>query len=179
MIAFRASHGVWSYCCSAQRHLLRHKDSVDRYVVGQVKARAAATAFPVLAWDDDEAQEIRGQVADLGRRKHEALTALVDGSIAPADLKTLLGGFDARIGELEDRLIGHAASRHEVDSAVLDLSGFDQMGLEEQRAAIGMWVDRITIQPAARRGPKFDPALVQIQWKDMTRTGLIGSVERP
>ena len=43
---------------------------------------------------------------------------------------------------------------------------------------MSLYVERIVVHPATRRGPGFDPATVEIVWRDLSRVRWYAVVER-
>jgi site-specific DNA recombinase len=176
MLGFRQSSGKWTYTCAAQRHLGRLKEQVDAYVIAEVKAKAAATTFDLEGWDDEEGQRVRREIADLEQRKHDSITELVDRKIDAATLTAVFAQYTARVEALRESLVGRTVEAQAADAVSFDLDGFDAMPLEEKRAAIAIYVRKIVIHPAGR-GRRFDPALIEIVWRDPNTFRWRGVVE--
>ena len=177
MVGFAQTNGRSAYVCSVQRHLTRDEQHVDRFVLDEVKRRAAERSIPVAEWSDTEAAEIARQIADLEARKHDAARRFVDGSL-PADvLTTVVAEFDERIAALrEQQVTEHLA--HRFDAVTFDLTDIDDLPLDDRRTAIEMYVQRVVIHPAKRKGRGFDPSTVEIVWKDLDGLRLHGQAVR-
>jgi site-specific DNA recombinase len=161
----KQTNGLLAYSCPVFRHLCRSKPHLDEYVVKAVKEKAGSTSFDIEGWSDEAAEDTRRQIADLERRKHDSITQLVDGKIDAATLTAVTAQYSARIDALRESLIGRTVEAEAFDAVTFDLEGFDAMPLEEQHAAIAMFVRKIVVHPAGR-GKRFDPALIEICWRD-------------
>jgi site-specific DNA recombinase len=177
MIGFRSSKGSWTYQCQAMHHLSRVKAPLDEFVIGQVKARAAETVFNVDSFSSEEAQQVRRGIGVLEERKADAIRELVGGKIGPSDLSAMIAEFDSRIEALRGSQVGRAVEAQNIDAVQFDLDRFDDMPVEEQHTAIRMFVTRIVVRPAGSGRHKFDPTLIDIEWRDPDSLRWRGVVE--
>jgi site-specific DNA recombinase len=161
----KQTNGLLAYSCPVFRHLCRSKPHLDEYVVNAVKEKAASTSFDIEGWSDEEGQDVRRQIADLEQRKYEAAREFADGSVGADVLRAIVGTLEARISELRNSQVGRAAQTQAIEAVSFDLTRLEEMPLEEQHTAVSMFVERIIVHPVGR-GRRFDPALVDIQWRD-------------
>jgi Recombinase len=177
MIGSKQTNGLLAYVSPAQKHLGRSKPHLERHVIEAVKEKASGTAFDIRSWSDEAAEDTRRQIAHLERRKHDSITQLVDGRIDAATLTAVTAQYGARIDALRESLVGRTVEAEAFDAVTFDLAGFDAMPVEEQHAAIAMFVRRIVVHPAGR-GRRFDLGLIDIEWRDLDAFRWRGVVER-
>jgi site-specific DNA recombinase len=166
MIGCMSSDKKVAYQCSAQRHLSRLKGTVDAYVISQVQAKAAAT--PITAeWDDKAGDDARRRLVELDARRHDAARRAALGEI-PFDLMTTIeASLKEQISAIEESQVAARVDWNRYEAVRLEVD-FTSSTLEEQRAAVEFYVQRIVIDPAPR-GRSFDPDLVRIEWRDHDR----------
>jgi site-specific DNA recombinase len=176
MIAFQQSNRRWTYVCAAQKHLSRAKDHVERHVIESVKVRAAESTFDIEGWSDEDGQQVRRQIADLKDRKYQAASKFADGGMEVDSLQLVMRALDDKIARLEESQVEQAVAFEGIEAVQFDFDAMDAMSLEEQRAAIAIFVDKIVIQPTGR-GRGFNPEHVEIVWRDLDRWHWRGVVE--
>ena len=177
MIGHLQTNGKWTYTCNVRKHLGRDKANLDAYILAEVKHRAAETYIEVPEWVDEDRAKIRRQIAELEERKLAAVRQLVDGKIGADVLTAVTAEFDTRIRGLEDTQV-HRVLSETLDAVVFDLDQIETKPISDQSAAVQMFVQRLTILPAKRLGRGFDPASVEVVWRDMAELQWHAVVER-
>ncbi len=177
-VAYQA-RDVRGYKCLAG-HVGRNMKHLDEYVRQEVVAFAAEHPMRVSDWHDPEQSAIADRVQALEARKTEAALQFADGSL-PADmLKTVGSSLQSQIDALRQHQDHTAAVDFDVARWVAFDFGdvWDDLPLSEKRTAIVMYVKTLIVLPAKRMGSGFDPASVEITFRDPERMTLRGMVER-
>jgi len=159
--------GAVAYRCPSDRHVTRSVKHLDNHVVRELLARADATAIAEDEYAETEDELLTEEIARLEARKTEAEIEFIDGSIPPGSLRTVLAGLQTRIDALSERR-GHTAA------VAFDqvlwwrfrlLDDFEFYPLFEKRSAITMYIAKIVVHPAVRRGRGYDESCTKIHFR--------------
>lgn len=154
--AFKQTSGVWAYRCPG--HLSRDLRSVDAHVIREVAAYALDNPIRVAEWHRPEQQDLSEQIGVLERRKADAVAAFAEHGGDPAALAMLTADLQARIESLRDQQVDQIAFETGIDWAQFDLTRIlaepasDPAGIDQQRAAIVLFVESITLRPGEAEG---------------------------
>lgn len=192
-LAFHSSSGSTAYRCRG--HLARSRDHVDRVVLERVRDFAREHPIEVTSWESEQ----RADLSDEIRQVEQQLADMEDNFLTSggdaARLGRMTAVLDERLAALRaermDRLATETATRwiefdlHALlgESASLmphdtDLQQAAKTArLEEQRAAVSLYVEKITLRPSTKRGRFFDDAAVDVQFRDPSRMTWRGIVE--
>lgn len=176
-IAYQA-RGVLGYKCLSG-HVGRNMKHLDEHVRQEVIAFAAEHPVRVSDWQSPEQADVAARLEALERRKVEAANQFADGSL-PADMLRVIGtSLQSQIDALQQQRGSSAAIDFDLARWVaFDFSNcWDDLPLIEKRTAIVMYVKRLVVNPAKRMGAGFDPASVEITFRDPERMSLRGVVE--
>ncbi|MCL8251376.1 recombinase family protein [Aeromicrobium fastidiosum] len=177
MLGFKQRSKTMTYTCGPRRHLSRLMAPVDAHVIAMVKARAEEAFFPVESWSDGERQAVQRQVAMLEERKRAAALEFADGSL-PADmLRTIADDLQSKIDTLRETQVDHHIDMQTVKWVNFPFENFEALDVHSQHAAIRMFVSKIVLLPAGRGSRKFNPDLVQIEWRDLSNFRFSAVVE--
>ena len=93
----------------------------------------------------------------------------------------LTADLQARIESLRDWHVDQIAFETGIDWAQFDLTSIqpaqDLAGIDEQRAAISMFAESITLRPAKRKGRGYDESDTEIQFREPNRLVWQATVE--
>jgi len=80
--------------------------------------------------------------------------------------------FAAR-GPIEDRItetlkaLAKLAPDDPVPADLADVeSRWDDLSFDQRRAVIGLFIDKVVVDPARHRGGRFDPSRVRVEWRN-------------
>jgi len=176
-VAYQA-RDVRGYKCLSG-HIGRNMKHLDEYVRQEVVAFAAEHPIQVNDWLSAEQFAISNRLLALEARKTDAALQFADGSI-PADvLRTVANSIQQQIDALREQQDHAAAIDFDMARWVAFDFGdvWDDLPLVEKRLAIAMYVKTLVVLPAKRMGSGFDPASVEITFRDPECTILTGNVE--
>lgn len=172
----RSGNRLPSYRCSSRDfvpdttgHVVRNARLLDAYVGGLVVERlgredAAELRRPPVAGVDVD--QLHAEAVELRRRLAELSGLYADGAVTAAQLTEGTSKLRRRL-ELAERAV--AAAGH--GDPVADLIGAEDLaavwaGLElGRRRAVLDALMTVTVLPVERRGARFDPGLIQVEWK--------------
>lgn len=154
------------YQCKDCLRVARGKEAVESVVVPVVIGRLSRPdAVAALAsGNPGRAKELHDQITGAQARLNLAADDFADGALTGEQLRRVNGALLPKIESWQAELAACAPA-----PGVLALAGVDAAArwatasLDQQRAVIAALMD-ITILPA-RSGQRFDPSLVQIEWR--------------
>lgn len=151
------SHGVLGYKCP-EAHVTRSQQHLDAHIRREVIEYAAEHPIHVGDWQDPEQAALAGKIARLEARKVDAVDQFTDGSL-PGDMLRRIGTrLQAEIDALQEQQHSSAAVAFDVEWVALDLAdGWDSMPLHQQRAAILLYAERITLHPVKGAAAASNP----------------------
>lgn len=170
--------GVLGYKC-VSGHVGRNMKHLDEYLRQEVTAFAAEHPVRVSEWQSPEGADIAARLEALERRKIDAANQFADGSL-PADMLRVIGNsLQTQIDALQQEQDDSAAVDFDLARWVaFDFSNcWDGLPLVEKRTAIAMYVTRLVVNPAKRKGAGFDPASIDITFRDPDRMAFRAVVE--
>lgn len=185
LLPFLNTKGAWAYRCRG--HLARNRDRVDEYVLAQVIEYAQDHPIRVHSWSREERVDLSERIEVLERRlsdlEEQFLLNGGDAARLARMTATLEAELEALRAERLDRMSEHAGAQWaEFDmSKVLarsasllpqgtpEESSLKARAIEEQRAALRLFVGRVVIHPTALRGNGFDPSSIDVQYRDPNR----------
>jgi site-specific DNA recombinase len=162
------SHSGGRYRCPAGGHITRMGESIDAFVRGVIRARLARPdVADLLAVPDTDAAKrlsarIEGLRFRLGKIEADYDADLIDGrryAVATEKVQAELTGAETtRARTAGGEGLGLVLATHDPAAA------FDDSPLGVQRAVVAALVLAVTLLPA-RRGHKFDPESIRIEWR--------------
>lgn len=135
---------------------------IDAYVTGRVVGRLADPALRAAVVPANPA--LAAELLSLTERRAEAEAVIAGYADRPERLAILaraLDSIDARIGEVRDLVAATGQERLLGAHAGASREGFEALPLDTRRALVRACY-RVVVLPAARRGPGFDSASVQM-----------------
>lgn len=167
MRSYTHSRGWAAYSCSSSRHVVRKAAPVDALVSGLVVRRLSRPdALRLIADTRPDADLLHEKAAALRERLDVLAEHFADGALTPSQLRIATERIRASLAEVEGQMV--SAARAPVLAGLVTASDvaahWDGLDLDLRRAVISGLVD-VTIRPAARRGPGFDPETIGIEWK--------------
>lgn len=156
-------YGCINPACKKKVHRAVHH--LDPYIEGYVIALLNDPKVQALmrAGDPDRSAELVGKLTDLQALRERRLAEFADDVDLVADiLRVTIRRIDQQIGEVRAQL---AAAQ--VPTALDGLwgispAGWARLDLSRRRAAVAALV-KVTVLPAGRRGPGFDPRTVRLE----------------
>jgi DNA invertase Pin-like site-specific DNA recombinase len=113
--------------------------------------------------DDDDAV---AEIVALEARLTEAAEMFAAGEISRGEWTTVRAGIDKRLAEGRRKVNAATKARHAPTMSTIGLrKRWPKLSLADQRAILGLIIDRIEIKPAIRFGCNFDPDRVDVTWK--------------
>jgi site-specific DNA recombinase len=164
-----------SYICEENRCISRRADLVEERVRLEVVERLSKIdAAAVLAEPDDspsEADQLRARIDTLKANLRALADEAVLGLITRDQLHSATATVNAEIAKLEAQTATLALAETQPLAVLQGLAGrpdaaalFDALDLDRRRAIVDA-LCTVTVHRAARKGARFDPALVQVDWK--------------
>jgi site-specific DNA recombinase len=149
-------------------------DGLDAEVRDQVVAVLTASdglarAVERVTRSDQMAAGLAEQIrADTDRLQALEVAHFTDGELSRAGYLEARAVLTHRIGDAR-----RALSRHEAASALQGLpvtaselrEWWEVASVERRRAVLDALIEQVVLRPAARAGPRFDPARVEIRWR--------------
>jgi hypothetical protein len=190
----------WTYRCRG--HLTRNRDQTDRFVLARVRDYALAHPIEVVSWTREERVDLTERITTLERRLADLEESfLANGGNAArlarmtSALETELAGLRAEHTDRMSLATGTRFAQFDLTTLLAssgsllpqstrghkdpDADEIKARTIEEQRAALRLFVDRVVISPTAKRGRFFDYDSITIRWKDLNRLKWTGHVEVP
>jgi len=156
------------YRCRSGKHLARAAEPVDELVTRVVLGRLARPDAAGLL-DDTGTPDAAGMHLDraaLMVRLDDAAGMFAAGDITAAQLRAATKALRAQVAEIETAMA--ATSRGNVLAelvAAKDVEAlWDRLPLARRRAVVDTLV-KVTLLSSGRRGNRFDPELVRIEWR--------------
>lgn len=173
VLAFKQSTGVWAYRCRG--HVLRNEANVDAHVRAAVVQYALEHPVRVAEWQQEQQVDLSVQIAVLERRKTEVVRAFAQHGGDAASLAMLTADLQAQVDALRGQQVEQVVLGSDFEWAQFDVS--DVMadtattaeGIEQQRAVLALYVDRITLHPSKQRGRGYDETATEIVYRDPNR----------
>ncbi len=173
VLAFKQTSGVGAYRCRG--HVLRNEANVDAHVRSAVIQFAMENPVRVSEWQQEQQADLSSQIATLEHRKAEAVRAFARHGGDPASLAMLTADLQAQITALRSQQVEQVVLGSDLEWAQFDVS--DVMaapvttaeGIEQQRAVLALYVDRITLHPSKQRGRGYDETATEIAYRDPNR----------
>jgi len=167
--AFKQTSGVWAYRCRG--HVSRNAQYVNDQVREEVLAYAAEHPLRVTEWEAEGQHELDRQIQMLQRRKDEAVAAFAAHGGDPAALALLTATLAKQIEALQDKQVAQFALSSGIEWASLDLTEVLQDGqdIDQQRAAIALYAERMALHPSKKRGRGYDPTALEITFRQPDR----------
>jgi site-specific DNA recombinase len=156
------------YRCRSGKHLARAAEPVDELVTRVVLGRLARPDAAGLLDDTGtpDAAGIHLDRAALMVRLDDAAGMFAAGDITAAQLRAATKALRAQVAEIETAMA--ATSRGNVLAelvAAKDVEAlWDRLPLARRRAVVDTLV-KVTLLSSGRRGNRFDPELVRIEWR--------------
>jgi DNA invertase Pin-like site-specific DNA recombinase len=139
---------------------------LDEYVIGRVMRRLNEPGFVAAIQANSAQPGLGAEVAALERRKAEAkakLGELADHpGVDPALLAKGLASYDRKIAQLRAQMAATSQQRLLARMAGITREQWDAEPIDV-RAETVRALYRVTVLPATRRGPGFDPAGVRVE----------------
>lgn len=143
------------------RKVQRSRAHLDEFVSEAVVAKLNDPANP--AGKPPAPPDRSGEFRALMTQRAEAEARLADPAYPHiAVMEQRLASIDARLAQLREAAAGDAASRLLRQHAGLTRDQFDQLPLATRRALVSACF-HVAVLPSGRRGPGFDPDLVQLR----------------
>lgn len=159
-----------TYLCETRRHVVRRAEPVDDMIRSLVVGRLLEPdARPLFARPDSraEVQALRKAAADLRHLLDGLASAFAEGEIDREQLRTGSTRLKARLDAANEQLANQA-----VTPVVADLlaskdvrEAWDALDMNRQRAVISTLMT-VALHSPGRGARTFDPATVQIDWRD-------------
>jgi DNA invertase Pin-like site-specific DNA recombinase len=168
--AIRSSNGGKRVVYQCKRlgcmKIVRDLDKTDKRVIDSITRRLAKPdAAVTLAKPNVNTAALRDMINTLRAHIAEAEADYDDGQITAARMNARIDRVNAKLGPLEDKLLGAHMSRD-----VKDLAGkpdaaqrFAKLPLDRRRGVIDT-LATVTIE-RQRKGGRFDPAAITVNWK--------------
>ncbi len=200
MLGAQTAAGVPIYRCVNGQHLARNRDLVDAHVLAQVVQFGLAHPVKVEHWTREQTADLSDQIEQVRDR----LAALEDGFVRAGGDAAMLARMSTA---LQDQLVALESERVDQITfqtgeawAQLDLSSLlsrsasllpgstrdkpdpaadavKASAIEQQRAALRLYIDKVLILPTERRGRGFDESAVKIVYRDPNRLRWSGQIE--
>ena len=159
-----------AYSCSAAAHLRRNASACDEYVSGLIVARLSEPDIADLlrppARSGVDAEALKSEAARLTKKKAQLARMLTDDDIDEADCKRETRRIRGRLTEIAGQLAATDAPdplsdfRDRPAQAV-----WDSLSMARRREVVKLLMD-VKFLPATRRGPRFDPDSLHIEWRE-------------
>lgn len=193
LLAFSATTGTWAYRCRG--HLARNRDQTDSYVLASVRDYALVHPIEVVSWSKEERVDLTERIDTVQRRLSDLEEAFLANGGDAARLARMTSTLEAELAALQaerlDTMALQTGSRlAQFDMTTLlassgsmlpqgdpDLDERKAAVIDEQRAAIRLFVDKVVIHPTAKRGRYFDFDSIEILWRDPNRLRWTGQIE--
>jgi len=157
------------YFCSAPdcpNRVSRNIRLLDEYVIGRVLRRLNEPAFIQAIYAESKNPGVGAEITNLERRKAEVRATLEELADHPGiDLgfqAKSLASFDRKIEQLRNQVAATARQRLLARMAGITREQWDAEPIDV-RAETVRALFRVTVLPAVRRGPGFDPASVRVE----------------
>ncbi|MEV6413895.1 recombinase family protein [Kribbella sp. NPDC051718] len=161
------------YYCKTPRcpsPVARNVRLLDAYVVGRVLRRLNEPAFLAAVHASLDEPGLGGEIAALQRRKTADTAVLQDLADHPevdtALLALGIASYDRKIAQLRAQMAATSAQRLLVRMAGITLEQWDLEPIDV-RAETVRSLFQVTVLPAGRRGPGFDPASVRMKRRQL------------
>lgn len=161
-----------AYRCSTRdlssskgHHLVRNAVAVDQVVTEAVLLVMSKMSVALADDEPTDSASVHADAAALRQRLDDLSMAFADGDITAAQLRAGSERLRSRL-EVAEAAIARSAMRNPIAALVGadDIAArWEHLDLEQQRAIIDE-LCVVTILPA-RRGPKFDPTTVRLDWR--------------
>lgn len=197
LLAFMATTGIWAYRCRG--HLARNRDQTDAYVLQQVREYALAHPIEVVSWSKEERVDLTERIDTLQRRLADLEESFLSNGGDAARLARMTATLEAELAALQAERLDTMALQTGTRFAQFDLTTLlassgsllpqgtkdhpdpdaDESKaavIEEQRAAIRLFVDKVLIAPTTKRGRFFDFDSISIMWRDPNRLRWTGAI---
>jgi site-specific DNA recombinase len=162
-----------AYRCADRNHLVRAVKHVDALVEGLILARLAQDDAVDLLPTTDPDVDVKGLRAEAQAIRKNLNELADDKALGLIDRAQLISGTEKGKARLEK--ITAVLQVATVDSPLTDLIGaddlkeaWDGLSLSHKRLVIDMLVT-VRILPSGRMGRGFDPATVDIRWKQQPK----------
>jgi len=155
------------YCKNPQcpSPVSRNVRLLDEYVIGRVLRRLNEPAFTAALHSDSERPGLGAEIAALERRKAAdtaTLEELADHpDVNPALLLKALGSYDRKIAQLRSQMATTTKQRLLSRMAGITREQWDAEPIDV-RAETVRTLFTVTVLPATKRGPGFDPDSVRV-----------------
>lgn len=181
---FLQTNGKHTYRCRG--HLARDRDRTDAFVLARIREHAHANPIRVTSWETEERAGLSDEIARLESRLADLEDNFVSQGGDAARLARLTAVIDAQLDALRAERLDRLAMETGVEWAQFDLDGLlgvsgsllpnatkaEQKAkselIEQQRNAIRLYAEQVTIHPSKIRGP-FDESSIKIVWRDVNR----------
>lgn len=152
-------------CPSSVARNVRH---LDAYITGRVLRRLNEPEFIAAVHNDHDSPGVGAEITALQRRKAEATAKLEEladhPAVDPALLARSLASYDKKIAQLRNQLATTSRQRLLARMAGISREQWDAEPIDI-RAETVRALFRVTVLPATKRGPGFDPAGVKVDRK--------------
>ena len=165
----RETKGRPSYMCESTAHVHRPVVMVDGVVRAAVVARLAMVDASGALQDDNDTRtfnRLQGEVDTLQARLDGLADDYADGTIDKPRMARMTARITTRLDELAARQSAAVRPRGALKGLVGQPDAgdlFDALPLDRQRAVIDA-LGVVYVDPAARRGARFDANLVRVVW---------------
>jgi len=188
MLGAQTAAGTPIYRCSNGQHLARNRDAVDAHVLAQVVQFALAHPVKVEQWTREQTADQSDRIEELRNRLAGLEDNFVEAGGDPAMLARMATALQDRLAALESERVDQIAFETGEKWAQFDLTTMlgrsasllpqstrgkpdpaadarKAAAIEQQRAAVRLYVDRVVILPTEKRGRGFDESAVKIVWR--------------
>jgi len=163
----RPRDGVAFYRCVRAAHLSRTAEHVEDLVVRVVIARLSRPDARDLLVDDKrpDVAALRKEAERLRRKLDSLAVDFTDGSLTASQLRTATTRARAKLADVEQRMahVDRAPLLADLVTADDIQVVWDRLPLHRRRAVIDLLMT-VTLLPG-RKGPRFDPSTVEIEWR--------------
>lgn len=198
LVAMLGTTSGWVYRCRG--HLARNRDQTDAHVLEQVRAYALAHPIEVVSWTKEQKVGLSERIDVLQRRLADLEDSFLRDGGSASRLARMTATLEAELAALQEQRLDTLTLETGTKFAQFDLSTLlassgsllpqstkghldpdadDRKAavIEEQRAAIRLFVDKVAISPTSKRGRFFDYDSIEIRWRDPNRLKWTGNIE--
>ena len=169
------SNGKRRYWCSKQRHGGCDRNGID---AAGTETEVAHRLFIVLDTgaladmsgdaQDDELTELQHAISAAQQRLEDLGRELADAVVGKTAFLAMERHLEERIAHARRRLLVVENRRPSLSLPVTEdeiAQSWPRLSLEQQRAVIDAWVERVVVKPAVRGRNFFDAERVEVRWR--------------
>jgi site-specific DNA recombinase len=142
------------------------KKNIEPMITAALIVRASK-GFAKRSMTEDTSDDDLALLRDDQAALEEAATGyFVDRTISKVEYQTVRSRLEARIDATRRRLERSTSTAGRARLAGLNLAAeWDSWSAPRQHDVAALLIDRITVKPAPRRGTRFDPDRIDVEWK--------------